>query len=171
MKNLIKFLISLFVVYAMLTLFNSCRSENDETPTSHTPKNYTEITLEHIKAKESTMVSTEITASNSSGLVLKTDDVLVFKTSENRYGKLQIISIDPIDNYKLTIRIYLFANDGSNYLSTNSLEIHGTYLCDLDIIAEMSDEMPSVDFHWNRLTVSDTKLTPKNNAKFMKYPF
>ncbi len=159
-----------FIVLAIFNLlFNSCKKEDE--PVVENPATFADIQRKHIVALESNMQVTEIIISNESGLVYNAGDVIAFKTNEGRYGKLEIISIDKNANYLLTAKITVFENDGSAFLATNSTTVRGTYLCDLDIVSEITVENTSMDFHWNRLTNTNTVITPKNGAKFAKYTF
>jgi hypothetical protein len=160
----------LIVLIVLSLLFSSCKKE-DEPAVEQSPKSYSEIQIKHIAALESSMKTTEIVVSNETGLVFNPGDVIVFKTNEGRFGKLEIISIEQNLNYRLTAKITVFESNGSIFLSTNSVTVRGTYPCDLDIVAELSVENTSMDFHWNRLTNTNTVITPKNGAKFVKYTF
>jgi ABC-type sugar transport system substrate-binding protein len=57
----------------------------------------------------------------------------------------------------------------TEYITSNALEVRGTWYCDLDYpnMKEVDDETLA-DFKNERLTNTDTKLTSKNGAKFMK---
>ena len=164
---------TLFFALAILSgaLLISCdKNENNEPEEEKTPTNFAEISLNHIKAEEKAMSSDKITVSDATGVIWKPGDIFLYKTGEGRYGKFEVVKIDQAANYKLTIKITNYADDGSVFLETNSLEIRGTYPCDLDIVAE-TGETSTDDFQWNRLTSTNTSFDPKNGAKFVKYVF
>lgn len=164
---------TLFCALAFLSgafLISCDKNDDNEPETEKTPTSFAEISLTHIKAVETAMSSNPITVSDGNNIYWETGDVFVYKTGEGNYGKFEVLKIDPAANYKLTIKITNYAADGSTFLETNSLEIRGTYPCDLDIFAETSGTTTD-DFHWNRLTSTNTSFDPKNGAKFVKYQF
>lgn len=158
-----------FVIILAAFISSSCKKE-DEPVVEKSPATYAEIQLKHIKALDAKMSTDKMVASDANGLVFKKGDVFVYKTGEGHYGKFEILNIDQNASYKLTIKITNYADDGSILLSTNSLDIRGTYLCDLDIVIETGGTSTD-DFHWNRLTLTNTSFDPKNGAKFAKYTF
>ena len=160
----------LFGLAMIVACFAGSCDNDDQTPVVEPATDYAGIQLQHIKALESEMTSAEIQASNASEILFNEGDVFVYLSSEGNYGKFKILKIDTADNFKLTIEISNFNVDGSILLATNSLTVRGSYLCDLDIVAETS-ETPTDDFHWNRLTKWDTRFCPKNGAKFTKFVF
>ncbi len=166
MKNLFK-TVSLFLAAITLTL-TSCKKENtDDT----SPANYNEITKADIEAVANTMSSTLIIATNGSGHVLDVGDVLVYKTNDDRYGKMEILAIDDATNYKLTLKAVTYnVADSGTFNETNSLDIRGTWLCDLDALTE-TDVSGDSDFQWERVTATDTNLRPWNSAIFALYDF
>ncbi|MBP1637396.1 MAG: hypothetical protein H6Q18_185 [Bacteroidetes bacterium] len=172
MKTFFSSLFLLLLTIAAILTCNSCKKEMAEPIIEEkVPTNFAEIQLGHIMALEPQMSNIKITVSDANNLNWKTGDVFVYKTSEGRYGKFEVVKIDPADNFKLTLKITNYANDGSVFLGTSSLDIRGTYLCDLDIVAETSNLTLIDDFHWNRLTSTNTSFEPKNGAKFVKYVF
>lgn len=156
----------IFILFMGLTISNCSKDDSDPSP-----QNYDDLTRQDILDKESQMITGNITTTNDSGLVWQVGDVIVYKTSADRYGKFEILSIDQADNYKLTIKLTTFDSSGSVFISTNSLAIRGTYLCDLDTAIEMSNYGSDDDFHWNRQSNTLTYLTTRNYAKFLKYTF
>ena len=162
-KNTFK-TISLLLVFSLI--FTSCK--NDETEENMNPTNYAEITKDDIAAKEATMSSNMIEATNANGHVLDVGDVLVYKTNNDHFGKLEILAIDDADNYKLTIKAVTYDASGSVFSQTASLDIRGTWLCDLDA---MEEDGTSPDFKWRRLTETDTNLEPRGSALFAVYNF
>lgn len=156
----------IFILLSGLILSNCNKDDNDPSP-----QNYDDLTRQDILNKESQMIAGNITTTNADGLIWLAGDVIVYKTSEGRYGKFEILSIDQADNYKLTIKLTTFADNGSVFISTNNLVIRGTYLCDLDTAIEMGINGTDEDFHWNRQTSTLTYLSPYNGAKFLKYTF
>lgn len=170
MKNYSIKTLRLLLFTTLITMsINSCKKD-DEPIVEKKPTTYAEIQLTHIKALDAKMVTSNLVATDANGLVFKTGDVFVYKTNAGHYGKFQIVNIDPGANYKLTLKITNYADDGSVLLATNSVDIRGTWFCDLDIVAE-TGETADDDFHWNRLTKTDTRFDPKHGAKFVKFNF
>ena len=165
MKFLVKTTGLLLVVGLLLT---SCCKKEQPKEEPHTPSNYSEITKDDIAARASQMSSDDIAATYAGGHILDVGDVLIYKTNGNHYGKMQILAIDDSSNYKLTIKAVSYKDDGSVFSETTSLDIRGTWTCDLDAMQEAG---PDDDFQWNRLTTTATKLSPINTAVFAVYHF
>lgn len=149
--------------------FASCSKEDG----IEKAKDFANINLSHIQDIDSTLSTKEFLATNSSGFILKPNDVLVFKTSEGRYGKMQIIGYDLASNYDMTVKATVFNADGSTKAIDVSFVIRGTWLGELDVPREALREefTGKADFHWNRQNDTDTNFTPSNGAKFAKYTF
>lgn len=158
-------MLSLFFVTALF----SCKKET-EAPVNTAPTNYAEIDIEDIKLVEASMSTESSNAINAEGMEWNIDDVFVFKTNENRYGKLQVIDILEAENNKFQFRATVFNANGSIYKSSNFLEIRGTYNCDLDELTE-STTLLQRDFNWEIEINSDVNLVPTNSAKFIGYYF
>jgi hypothetical protein len=159
---------SMLAIIFALSIFSCKKNATDTTPVL--PKNYSEITNAHLQSKDASMATTIIPASNATGLIMKAGDVFAYKTNNGLYGKFEIVAIDIPTNYKLTINAVTYNADGSVKTTNNGLIINGTFLCDLDLLAEGLDNTTS-DFKWSRATTADTNLEPKNAAKFYKYIF
>lgn len=84
-------------------------------------------------------------------------------------GKLEILGVDETVNYKLTIKAVTYNADGTIFSQTGSLDIRGTWSCDLDAMVEISNH--DSDFWWERVTSTDTSLSPRNTAHFAEYDF
>jgi hypothetical protein len=170
MKNLKPlFITKILLVITTLSIFIfSCKKNKETTPPL--PTNFNEINMSTIQAKETAMVTTPIVATNANGFVWQPNDVYIFKTEQNRFGKLQVVSIDAANNNKLTLNAIVYNTDGTVKLTNNALVVRGTWLCDLDLLAETTTLILS-DFHWIRVNTTTTEFTPQNAAKFVKYTF
>ncbi|HFS67030.1 MAG TPA: hypothetical protein ENK67_02340 [Flavobacteriia bacterium] len=167
MKNLIN-ISSLVLVISFISLF-SCNS-NDESGKSN-PTNYDEITKSDIEVIADSMSSNDIEATNSNGHVLDVGDVIVYKTRNNHFGKMEILAIDDATNYKLTIKAVTYnLNDSGIFSQSSSLEIRGTWLGDLELMSETSVSSDA-DFQWSRETATDTSLSSYNGSAFSVYNF
>lgn len=157
-----------FAVLIIMLIAISC--SNDDTDSITTPTNFSEIQLSDIIAKESQMSIADIIATNSAGIHWEPGTVFIYKTTENHYGKLELVSIDISKNYEATFNATNFNSDGSISNSTSNLLVPGTALVDLDTF-KIHPDIKIGDLHWTRLTETDTNLAPKNGAKFYKYTF
>jgi hypothetical protein len=131
---------------------------------------FDQITRAHVAAKSSVMSDDYFETSNNSGVLWQPGDVYVFTTNEGRLGKFQVKSIVPAENYKLTIHVVTFNEDGTVHAEKTGLVINGTWACDLDA-AQESVSFAVVDFAWSRSTSTITYFGPMNGAKFFKYSF
>ena len=171
MKTLNKFLSLLVIVFTLITVF-SCRKDDQEQP-KPVLKTYAELTLDDIKAKENALSTAVLVISDAGGIKMKAGDIILYKTQKGKYGKMEVIAIDAASNYKIKVKAMTYVNENwTEYITSNALEVRGTWYCDLDYpnMKEVDDETLA-DFKNERLTNTDTKLTSKNGAKFMKYNF
>jgi hypothetical protein len=131
---------------------------------------FAEITKAHVAAKTSAMSDSYFETSNNSGVLWQPGDAYVFTTNEGRLGKFEVKSIIPQENYKLTIHVVIFNEDGSIAKEKTDVVINGTWACDLDA-AQESISFTVVDFAWSRSTATVTYFSPMNGAKFAKYSY
>ena len=169
MKNTLK-IVSLFMLASILIILNACEKDEKQPEIEKQPENYNEISLANIIEKETTLSDIPIPATDINGHILDNSDVIIYKTSNNNYGKLEILSIDDANNKALTIKAVTYQANGTIYCQTSSLVIRGTWSCDLDAMEE-SITTPFTDFKWERVNSTDTYLTIKNSALFAKYDF
>ncbi len=85
--------------------------------------------------------------------------ILVYQTSEGRYGKMEIVSY----GYDLIVRWLTYNDDGTVYSQGDNLVVHGTWQCDLDLGVEGD---ASADFWWEQVTSVERYLVPQNGARF-----
>ena len=108
---------------------------------SDTPVNFYSITLNDIKAKENKMIK---------GHEVKEDDlaagkIFVYKTDKNRYGKMEMISVEnttDIFHKVILFRICTYNDDGSVYKSNENVKLETSYYLDLDEIKVFGFEDP-----------------------------
>ncbi len=154
-------------IAALVCILFSCKKNKTTTPAL--PANFSEIKMSTIQAKETELSTSSIIATSNTAS-WQANDVFVFKTSDNLYGKFQVVSIDPANNFKIIMNVTVYNSDGSVKIANSAFGVRGTYTCDLDLLIEGAAGS-IVDFHWNRLTGNFTNFDPKNNAKFAKYNF
>ena len=155
------------ILFAAVALLNSACQKDDSAPEPQVKK-YADIVLADIKSKEAGMTTAGLVISNSSGILFKAGDILVYKTNLGNYGKMEIVSVQQDENYKLTFKAITFKPDGTLLSQTTGLSIRGTWLCDLDTMTEV-EETGLQDFWNERINATDTQLTPKENAAFVRF--
>jgi hypothetical protein len=113
---------------------------------------------------------------SSSPLAIGT--VLAYYTNSGHYGKMEVVNFEPLRivstfptivlRYNiLTINLYTYGSDGiGGLVSVTSLEIDGTYSCDLDTGTETST---NADFYWRQDSSTVRYLVPQNGARFLKW--
>lgn len=155
----------ILTIVAILLLSISCKKGKNSKPS-----NFDGLSREQIAAVEASMASQAIAAVSSTGeLILQPGDVIVYRTNKNRFGKMQITSINSADNYKLTIKAVTFNDAGSIYKNTTTLIIDVNDFADLDEMIESSTQ-GVIDFFWKQINVK-IEIAPMVGAKFTKYTF
>ena len=149
------------ILLTLLVGLVSCQKEELRSGLS-----FEEIHLPDIQARKGQLSDENILATDSTGLVLEICEILLYRTNSGRYGKMKILSIDPADNYRLTVQAVTYQNDGTIFSEAESLEIRGTYTGDLDGMLESG---PQNDFHWRRENDTETSLDPRGSAVFAHY--
>jgi hypothetical protein len=161
------------LLFSITILLFACKKK-DSTPEIIAPTNYEEIKMSNIQAKESTLTEINTTIiSISVGNVWKDNDVFIFKTNENRFGKFQLLSMSASATNSFSIKATVYNTDGTEKSSTNLLNIRKTYLCNLDNMQEVLANAGG-DF-----SITGDGGTPAFNlffkpqapAKFAKYTF
>jgi hypothetical protein len=160
---------TLFALFVLLTviLCAACSKEDPENEPSL--MNYQEIKLSDIKAKESALSSSGMVISDAAGIYFKPGDILFYKTSKGRLGKMEIISVDQTANYKITLKATTYENTGAVCSACTSAQVRGTWIFDLDQMEELDDVSENEDFWNERINATDTHFTPQNQASFLRY--
>ena len=154
------------ILLLVVVLSNSC--QKDDTQDEPKVVSYADLSLTNIKAKEAQMSVAPLVISNSGGIYFKAGDILFYKTSLGNFGKMEVISVDQADNYKLTFKAVTYKTDGTILSSCTTLSIRGTWLCDLDTMTEVEED-GTQDFWVERVTPTDTNLEPKINSIFVRF--
>jgi len=167
--NVVKPLNKIFTaILLLLVIFMSNACQKDENQEKPKAVNFADLTVADIKAKEAQMSEAPLVISNSAGIYFKAGDILFYKTSLGNYGKMEVISVNQAENYKLTFKAVTFKPDGTLLSSGSSLAIRGTWLCDLDAMAEVEED-GTQDFWVERINPTDTNLEPKINSTFVRF--
>ncbi len=152
---------SLFVI--------SCKKEKN---TVESPKNFDELKMGDIQVKESQMSDKGL---NGNTAVFKTNDVYIFKTNANLFGKFKILSVGPATDYKLTISATVYNTDGTikqlNSALVLSLAASTTFI-DLDTFNPLIYGDNRIDLWWWNISQEPRlALYTTNGAKMLLYNF
>jgi hypothetical protein len=160
--------LQVFIALILVTIISSC-SNDDSAPTA-APTNFDQIKLTDIQNRSSLMTATNILASDVVGILWAKGTVVIFKTTEGTFGKLEVVNIEKVNNYALILNITIYNANGTTKNIIKGLLIRGTWGCNLDMPSEETVGLKS-DFFWDRPTQFETYLAPKNGAVFLKYTF
>jgi hypothetical protein len=154
------------------TLLFACKKK-DSAPEIVGPKNYDEIKFSDIKSKEGMMNFQEYEYLVNDQIAI--GNVFVFKTEQNRFGKLQILNIgNATSTYKLTFKVLLYDLNGNEKSTNSDIQIFAGDSYDFDLMVFSFGIPITADFQWAFYSVlNPQKLSfkPWNGAKFTKYTF
>ena len=109
------------------------------------------------------IADTIIDGSNNVNNAIPTGAIVLYKTKTGRFGKLKVLSY----GYNLWLRIVTYNNDGSVFAHADSVQIEGTWFCDLDSAIESSS--PLADFQWEIENATIRQITARNPVKLLLY--
>lgn len=155
-------------IIVILMVLNLASCKKNKNPEETGPRTFAQITLSHIRQKESLMSDEAIQTSGVNGVGWKTGEVYVYRTRSGLYGKFRVGTIEPDVNYRLTITAVTYNDDGSVRKELEKLVIRGTFGADLEEMAE-GTSTSDIDFHWSRESQVNTMFTPTNGAAFIVY--
>ena len=136
MKNIIILLVA-------IALFTSCNS----TKKVDNQSLYQKLDFKQIDAQYDNFNQERILVSNKEGIQLKKGAIILLITSDGNMGKMEIVSVNPDENYKITFNYTIYNNDGSIKSNKDNYELKGTWIFDFD---KESDEAISSDKDiWN----------------------
>jgi len=110
-----------------------------------------------------TIADSVIDGSNNVNNAIPTGAIVLYKTRTGHFGKLKVLSY----GYSLWLRIVTYNNDGSVLAQADSVQVRGTFLCDLDSAKESLS--PQADFQWDQATAILRYITARNPAKLLLY--
>ncbi|MGC8892191.1 MAG: hypothetical protein ACP5P6_06270 [Candidatus Saccharicenans sp.] len=137
----------LFIIWALFFLLAG--------PISEAQSPFEFIRLDEIK-------TARLSSARIPGSSLTPNTIILFSTSEGRFGKLLVKSSD----YNLMLAWVTFQADGAVYSRGDNLTIRGTFTCDLD---SGQETRTSADFWWQISSQTEKYLTPQNGAAFAIY--
>ena len=120
---------------------------------------FNHISHDYIKTQE--LSSNHIDGSNNTNNQLSTGSIILYKTSENRYGKFRVV----LYGYNLVIQWVTYNANGTVHSSGNYLTIRGTFNANLDLGSEANNNN-NADFQWLMHTSILRSLVPINGAQF-----
>lgn len=93
--------------------------------------------------------------------------ILVYVTSDNRFGKLRVVEC----GYDLKVNWVTYAKDGGEFSRGDALVVRGTWTCDLDQGREGREGTEQQDdFWWQQQTDVIRFLRFCNGATFVVFP-
>jgi len=114
--------------------------------------------------------STPLSADKINGSVnesnqIPTGTILVYQTSEGRFGKLKILKYDEY----LLLKWLTYQSMDTTYNAGDSLLVKATCSYDLDTGNQVLYNDETSDFSWQYVSSSERYLTPLHNARFAIY--
>ncbi len=108
---------------------------------------YQKLDLKQIEAQYDNFNQERILVSNKEGIQLTKGAIILLITSDGNLGKMEIVSVNPDENYKIIFNYTIYNNDGSIKSSKDKYGLRGTWIYDFD---KESDEAISSDKDiWN----------------------
>lgn len=160
MKTLNYLILTFAAAFLILAGLSSCKKQTaDNKPTPDV--SFEKLTFEQIKGNESEMKTDPIQLKKDGDFLLKTGQIIIFKTNQDRYGKLLLTKIVPDE--KLTFKGVCYNADGSVHNNTESFELESSYLVDLDIFKSINGTGEE-DLWYNNADVNQF-LRPQNKAR------
>lgn len=130
---------------------------------------YAELGFADITLLESKMGTTQINATNASGSIFTPENIFIFKTNENRYGKFRITQIDLV-THKLSIVFTVYNLNGSVKIAEKALDINSLQYFDFDAgLANGDANAQNADLRWARATTVQSYFEINNNTKLLQY--
>ena len=109
-----------------------------------------------------TITDSIIDGSNNVNNAIPTGAVVLYKTRTGHFGKLKVLSY----GYNLWLRIVTYNSNGSVFAQADSVQIRGTFFCDLDSAKEST---PGADFQWEQVSAAIRYVKAVNPAKLLLY--
>lgn len=130
---------------------------------------YTELGLTDIASLESKMGTSPINGTNASGAIFTPENIFIFKTNENRYGKFRITQIDLI-THKLSIVFTVYNSNGTAKIAEKALDVNSLQYMDFDAgLANGDANAQSADLRWARATTVQSYFEINNSTKLLQY--
>lgn len=108
---------------------------------------YQKLDFKQIEAQYDNFNQERILVSNKEGIQLTKGAIILLITSDGNLGKMEIVSVNPDENYKIIFNYTIYNNDGSIKSSKDNYGLRGTWIYDFD---KESDEAISSDKDiWN----------------------
>ncbi len=149
----------------------ACKKSKSVTPVESKIA-FDKLTMADIVAQEAKMTTKDIPFTTAGNNIFKPGAIILYKTNENNYGKLKLISIagvnttDPSLTYLLTIDVITYNKVGGTTLKQQAgLKIKRSFCCDLDQAVQIAT---TEDFQWEA-EASHASLINLNKLPFCVY--
>jgi hypothetical protein len=109
------------------------------------------------------MIDTIIDGSNTVNNAIPTGAIVFYTTKSGHLGKLKVLSY----GYSLWLKIVTYNNDGSVFAQADSVQIRGTWFCDLDSAKETTSQQS--DFQWEIVDATTRHMTAIHPVKLSLY--
>jgi len=140
-------------------------STNSTSASNNGSATFNQLDKKTIAAKlESLPDSFNIPISNNDGIVNGKGTVILYATTGGKFGKMEILDVDPDNNYELTVKYVTYNYNGSVYSKTNLMQIEGTYGCELDEGYSGDVDFEDAEFFLGRQGSVTTSLNPTETA-------
>ena len=166
-----KHVISVFALLAAGVIFSNCNSEDDPKPDDDAAV-FETLDRGAIMALEAELSNGNVTVTDEDGAILSEEsgnNIVVYKTSAGRFGKMKIESIDlPTEannRYTLHIAAVTYNEDGTVFKESSNLTVRSLFTCDLDQMIETSDINVEYDFRFGRATETECYFQLANSAR------
>ena len=126
---------------------------------------YWGITRQMVQNQSGNLSNANIAAVDEGENNLEDGQVLLYRTNQNRYGKLQVEEYGPA----LRIRWWTYNNQGNIHSMGDSLVIASNASCDLEMGQQTPNNSPHRDFYWEQVSPGEMYLVPRNASQFGVY--
>jgi hypothetical protein len=109
------------------------------------------------------MIDTIIDGSNNVNNAIPTGAIVFYTTKTGHLGKLKVLSY----GYNMWLKIVTYNNDGSVLAQADSVQVGGTFFCDLDSAKEST--LQQSDFQWEIVNATIRQMTAIHPVKLSIY--
>jgi hypothetical protein len=137
----------------------------DPAPLQAQNPHFNRITPDEIAAYVAQYGRSQIDGSDNASNEIPPGTILVYVTSDFRFGKLKVQEY----GYNLLIKWVTYDDDGSVFSSGQRFLIRGTYFYDLDFGREVNSQDSEADFWWEQVDNTTRYWVAANGALFAVY--
>ncbi len=118
-----------------------------------------DVSLRHVRAAR--LSDEKIDGSNNNNNQIPSGTIILYKTDEKRYGKLEVLTY----GYNLRIKWVTYDYNGSVFSSGDDLLVKGTWTYDLDYGKEGKYSQSMPDIWWQQVDKTERYIRLRNGAK------